>query len=101
MKFYHLLFLKDNVKYYPRPGKHIGDLKPDVTKQFGEPWGGLGVRVSVRGFQWNNPQARDAIFWEYSIANISDYDLRDVAFGYWVDNGIGADNDDDLGYFDI
>ena len=92
---------EDNVKYYPRPGTHIGDLKPDVTKQLGEPWGGLGLRVSVRGFQWNNPQARDAIFWEYSIANISDYDLRDVAFGYWVDNGIGADADDDLGYFDI
>ena len=91
---------EDNVKYYPRPGKHIGDLKPDVTKQVGKPWGGLGLRVDVRGFQWNNPQARDAIFWEYSIANISDYDLRDVAFGYWVDNGIGNDNSDDIGYFD-
>jgi len=92
---------EDNVKYYPRPGKYIGDLKPDVTKQLGEPWGGLGLRVSVRGFQWNNPQARDAVFWEYSIANISDYDLRDVAFGYWVDNGIGNDSDDDIGFFDI
>ena len=92
---------EDKVKYYPRPGKRIGDLKSDVTKQFGEPWGGLGLRVSVRGFQWNNPQARDAVFWEYSIANISDYDLRDVAFGYWVDNGIGNDASDDIGFFDI
>ena len=92
---------EDFVKYYPRPGKNIGDIKPDVTKQVGEPWGGLGVRVGVRGFQWNNPQARDAIFWEYSIANISDYDLRDVAFGYWVDNGIGNDASDDIGFFDI
>ena len=91
---------EDNVKYFPRPGKYIGDFKPDVTKQVGEPWGGLGLRVDVRGFQWNNPQARDAIFWEYSIANVSDYDLRDVAFGYWVDNGIGNDNADDIGYFD-
>ncbi len=91
---------EDNVKYYPRPGKYIGDINPDVTKQVGQPWGGLGLRVDVRGFQWNNPQARDAIFWEYSIANISDYDLRDVAFGYWVDNGIGNDNSDDIGYFD-
>ena len=91
---------EDNVKYYPRPGKYIGDIKSDVTKQVGQPWGGLGLRVDVRGFQWNNPQARDAIFWEYSIANISDYDLRDVAFGYWVDNGIGNDNSDDIGYFD-
>ena len=90
---------EDNVRYYPRPGRYIGDLKPDVTVQPGVPWGGLGLRVSVRGFQWNNPQARDAIFWEYSVANISDYDLRDVAFGYWLDNSIGGDGDDDLGYF--
>ena len=90
---------EDNVKYFPRPGRYVGDLKPDVTIQPGVPWGGLGLRVAVRGFQWNNPQARDAIFWEYSIANISDYDLRDVAFGYWLDNAIGGDGDDDLGYF--
>ena len=90
---------EDDVKYFPRPGRYVGDLKPDVTIQPGVPWGGLGLRVAVRGFQWNNPQARDAIFWEYSIANISDYDLRDVAFGYWLDNSIGGDGDDDLGYF--
>ena len=90
---------EDNVKYFPRPGHYVGDLKPDVTIQPGVPWGGLGIRVAVRGFQWNNPQARDAIFWEYSIANVSDYDLRDVAFGYWLDNAIGGDGDDDLGYF--
>jgi hypothetical protein len=90
---------EDNVKYFPRPGHYVGDLKPDVTIQPGVPWGGLGLRVAVRGFQWNNPQARDAIFWEYSIANVSDYDLRDVAFGYWLDNSIGGDGDDDLGYF--
>jgi len=90
---------EDDVKYFPRPGHYVGDLKPDVTIQSGVPWGGIGVRVAVRGFQWNNPQARDAIFWEYSIANISDYDLRDVAFGYWLDNAIGGDGDDDLGYF--
>ncbi len=94
------LGLEDNVRYYPRPGHFIGDIKPDVTIQPDAPWGGLGLRVSVRGFQWNNPQARDAIFWEYSIANISDYDLRDVAFGYWLDNSIGGDVDDDLGHFD-
>ena len=90
---------EDKVRYYPRPGHYVGDIKPDVTIQYGVPWGGLGLRVSVRGFQWNNPQARDAIFWEYSIANVSDYDLRDVAFGYWLDNSIGGDGDDDLGYF--
>ncbi len=90
----------DKIKYYPRPGVHIGDKRPEVTIQKGEPWGGIGIRVEQRGFQWNNPQARDAIFWEYNIANISDYDLPKVVFGYWVDNGIGGDSDDDLGYFD-
>ena len=91
---------EDYVKYYPRPGHFVGDIRPNVTIQFGSPWGGLGTRVETRGFQWNNPQARDAIFWEYSVANISEYALTEVAFGYWVDNAIGGDGDDDLGYFD-
>ena len=71
-----------------------------MTIQKGKPYGGIGIRVSQRGFQWNNPQARDAIFWEYSIANVSKYDLPEVAFGYWVDNGIGGESDDELGFFD-
>ncbi len=92
---------EDVLKYYPRPGVKIGDKNPGVTIQKGKPWGGLGLRVEQRGFQWNNPQARDAIFWEYSIANISDYDLPEVAFGYWVDTWIGGEGaSDDLGFFD-
>lgn len=91
---------EDRVKYYPRPGRKIGDIRPNVTIQKGLPWGGIGIRIEQRGFQWNNPQARDAIFWEYTIANISDYDLVEVAFGYWVDNAIGAEADDELGFFD-
>ncbi|MCD6204736.1 MAG: hypothetical protein J7L22_03630, partial [Candidatus Marinimicrobia bacterium] len=96
---------EDRVKYYPRPGVKIGDKRPDVTVQKGAPWGGIGIRVMQRGFQWNNPQAQDAIFWEYNIANISDYDLPEVAFGYWVDNAIGdnvagAGDDDELGFYD-
>ncbi len=89
------------LKYYPRPGVKIGDKNPDITTQFGKPWGGLGLRVETRGMQWNNPQTQDAIFWEYSIANISDYDLPETAFGFWIDNGIGSNEPtDDLGYFD-
>ncbi|MBD3223209.1 MAG: hypothetical protein GF313_00655 [Caldithrix sp.] len=91
---------EDRVKYYPRPGVKIGDIRPEVTIQRGKPWGGIGVRVSQRGFQWNNPQAQDAIFWEYTIANISEYTLPEVAFGYWVDNGIGGEADDEIGFFD-
>ncbi len=91
---------EDRVRYYPRPGVKIGDKRPEVTIQKGKPWGGLGLRIQQRGFQWNNPQAQDAIFWEYSIANISEYDLPEVAFGYWVDNGIGGEADDEIGFFD-
>ena len=88
----------DMVKYYPRYSSKTID---EVTSiQSGEPWGGIGVRVETRGFQWNNPQARDAIFWEYNIANVSEYDLPEVCFGYWVDNAIGGDGaDDEVGYF--
>lgn len=78
--------------YYPRPDVYIGDKRPNVSIQKGEPWGGLGIRVEQRGFQWSNPQARDCIFWQYTIANISDYNLTDIAFGYWLDNCIGGES---------
>ena len=86
-------------RYYPRLNKYIGD---DASVQAGLPWGGLGIRVEARGFQWNNPLVRDALFWEYNITNISDYDINEVAFGYWVDNAIGGESglDDEVGYFD-
>ena len=93
------LELPDRVRYYPRGNKKIGEIRDNVTIGKNNPWGGLGLRVEARGFQWNNPQARDAIFWEYNIANISDYDLTEVAFGYWVDNAIGNDGIDELAYF--
>ena len=45
---------------------------------------------------------RDALFWEYNITNISDYDITETSFGYWVDNAIGSEGttDDEVGYFD-
>ena len=89
---------EDMVKYYPRYSSKLIDETSSI--QSGEPWGGLGLRVETRGFQWNNPQARDAIFWEYNISNTSEYDLPEVCFGYWVDNAIGGDGaDDELGFF--
>ncbi|HDQ43945.1 MAG TPA: hypothetical protein ENN17_00405, partial [bacterium] len=91
--------LYDGPHYYPRPGRYIGDYQP-ASVQNGEPWGGVGIRVETRGFQWSNPQARDCIFWEYNIANISDYNLTEMAFGYWLDNAIGGEgNDNDIGAF--
>ncbi len=97
---------EDVVKYYPRPGVKIGDKRPEVSVQKGLPWGGVGLRVEVRGFQWKNPEAADCIFWEYSIANISDYDIPEMYFGYQIDNAIGgeeydagATSADDVAYY--
>ena len=91
----------DTIRYYPRPGHYIGDLRPEVTIQNGQPWGGIGIRISTRGFQWANPQAMDAIFWEYEISNISDYDLPEMFFGYLLDNAVGGESGegDDIGYY--
>lgn len=93
--------ITDSLRYYPRPGKYIGDLNPGVTVQKGYPWGGLGIRISARGFQWNNPEARDMIFWEFDISNISDYDLPVSGFGYDLNMAVGDEHlpDDDIGYF--
>jgi hypothetical protein len=96
---------KGPVKYYPRPGKYLGDIRPTVSTQVGRPWGGLGIRVEQRGFQWNNPQARDVIFFEYSISNIADYNILKTAFGktafgYYLNSGIGDDGvGDDIGFW--
>lgn len=92
------LSLADSVNYYPRPGRYIGDIQPNDA-QNGYPWGGLGLRVAVRGYQWQDEIAQDILIWDYEVSNISDYDLPQMTIGYWVDNGIGADSDDDIGYY--
>ncbi len=92
--------------YLPRRGVAIGKypngMTYPVTTQAGLPWGGMGIRVAQRGFQWNNPEARDMIFFEYDISNLSDYDLMVCGFGYRQDLAVGDEHgpDDDLGYFD-
>jgi hypothetical protein len=94
------------VRFYPRPNVKIGDLYPnDITVQKGLPWGGLGLRVEVRAYQWNNAEARDAVFFEYNVTNISDYDLTRAAFGFYLDAANGNKSptsaaEDQVGYFD-
>ena len=60
---------RNDFRYYPRPGEKI---QSNASFLPGKDWGGLGLRVEIRGFQWNNPLVRDALFWEYNITNISD-----------------------------
>ena len=94
------------VRFYPRPGKYVGDLSPnDITIQRGAPWGGLGLRAEVRAYQWNNQQTRDAVFFEYNVSNISDYDLARGVFGFYLDCANGNKSptsaaEDQIGFFD-
>ncbi len=97
--------ITDEPRYHPRAGvyigKHLSGAVYEVTTQKGLPWGGLGIRVAQRGFQWNNPEAKDMLFFEYDISNVSDYDILTSAFGYRQDLAVGDEHgpDDDLGYF--
>lgn len=62
---------------------------------------GLGIQIDGRAFQWSNSLAENAIFFVYTITNISDKDLDSVVFGVYGDPDVGnaADNKDDLGFF--
>jgi hypothetical protein len=65
-------------------------------------WGGLGLRVEVRGFQWSHVLAEDIIFWHYDIVNVSDFDYPTSIFGFYTDCGVGGTDDsgDDNASFD-
>lgn len=62
---------------------------------------GLGIQVDGRAFQWSNSLAENAIFFVYTITNVSDHDLDTVFFGVYGDPDVGnaADNKDDIGFF--
>ena len=64
---------------------------------------GMGLRMRVRGFQWSNFLAEDAIFWLYDIFNEGTTIYRKADFGTVVGTLAGGDGDsqDDLGYFDV
>ncbi|MDZ7267744.1 MAG: hypothetical protein ONB48_16015 [candidate division KSB1 bacterium] len=70
---------------------------------------GLGLRIEVRGFQWNNPQAANVIFWHYDITNEGTTDYNEnIIFGLYMDSGVGgsslscdgvAESDDDNAFY--
>ncbi len=64
---------------------------------------GMGLKMRVRGFQWSNFLAEDAIFWLYDITNDGTTVYRKANFGTVVGTLAGGDNDaqDDLGFFDV
>ncbi|GIK21868.1 MAG: hypothetical protein OZ915_09315 [Ignavibacteriales bacterium] len=64
---------------------------------------GMALKMRVRGFQWSNFLAEDAIFWLYDITNEGTTVYRKANFGTVVGTLAGGDGDsgDDLGYFDV
>ena len=61
---------------------------------------GLGVQVDGRAFQWTNSLAANAIFFVWTITNVSGKDLDTVFFGVYGDPDVGGhDNKDDNGFF--
>ncbi|MEP0547792.1 MAG: hypothetical protein ABJF88_12735 [Rhodothermales bacterium] len=64
--------------------------------------GGMGLEMKVRGLQWSQFLAEDAIFWLYEVTNTSTTTYPRVAVGLTVGTLAGGDNDsqDDLAFFD-
>ncbi|OQA67281.1 MAG: hypothetical protein B6D44_04400 [Ignavibacteriales bacterium UTCHB2] len=63
--------------------------------------GGLGLEVTVRILQFNNPMAEDIIFMVYQVTNASEKDLNKVYFGMYGDPHVGGatDYNDDRAFF--
>lgn len=53
---------------------------------------GLGLKMTVRGFQWSNVMAQNIIFWLYDVTNEGTTDYDKIIFGMYVDTGIGGPN---------
>jgi hypothetical protein len=51
--------------------------------------GGLGIRMSVRGFQWSKGLVQDALFTVTDLKNIGTYQHSKVVFGYKIGNNVG------------
>ena len=62
-------------KYYPFPS--------DTLRR------GIGVQVDGRAFQWSNSLAANAIFFVWSITNVSQKNLDTLVFGIYGDPDIG------------
>ncbi|NQT27235.1 hypothetical protein HQ585_17910, partial [candidate division KSB1 bacterium] len=67
---------------------------------------GLGMRVTIRGFQWSNVLVEDILFMLYDVKNIGTHNHDKLNFGIMSCPGIGAttsaaDNTDDGGRYDL
>jgi hypothetical protein len=67
---------------------------------------GLGLRVTVRGFQWSTVEVEDIIFWLFDAENVGTHSHDKMNFGMMVSPNMGGDNtssdsNDDLGEYDL
>jgi len=68
---------------------------------------GLGLRATVRGFQWSNALVEDALFWLYDITNIGTTNYDKMVFGMMIGNMMGntrtnqGDFNDDCADYDL
>jgi hypothetical protein len=67
---------------------------------------GLGLRMTIRGFQWANALVEDGIFILYDITNIGDRLQDKMVFAYRLGNNMGdlgtqMDSNDDNGAYDL
>ena len=62
---------------------------------------GLGLQIDGRAFQWSNSLAANALFFVWTITNVSEKPFDKVFFGIYGDPDLGGqnDNDDDNGLF--
>ncbi|MBN1482101.1 T9SS C-terminal target domain-containing protein [candidate division KSB1 bacterium] len=66
---------------------------------------GLGMRMTVRGFQWDYERLDDILFLHYDFENIGTYQHDKMVFGFKIgnnmgDSNLGGDGGDDMGGFD-
>jgi len=54
---------------------------------------GLALRVESRLFQWNLTGLEDALFGTHDVINLSDRDYDTASVGFYIDSGLGGDND--------
>ena len=92
--FYVMDDSKDK-EYTREPYKHFPIKEDTVT-------GGLGLRVEVRGMQFQQKALEDILFWDYHITNISDFAYDSASIGFFcvpINNAGGTIPDLNMKYF--
>ncbi len=76
-------------------GDYFPEKDASTLFSFGYDVDPVGVRVEQRTYSWS---ADSYVYLNYRITNMNDFPLRDVYFGYFMDNDIGDAADDLIGY---